>query len=69
MSWAALRRKITAVSAMETAHPADWCEDSTNPNTIQEKVNNLVLCSVILDGSYKADVRLSAIFSHQCGFN
>lgn len=41
---------------METARPADWCEDTTNPNTIQEKVNNLVLF-IILDGSYQADVR------------
>lgn len=51
MSWAALQRKITAASAMEMARPADWCEDTTNPNTIQEKVNNLVLFSIILDGS------------------
>lgn len=69
MSWAALPRKITAASAVETARPADWCEDTTNPNMIQEKVNNLVLFSIILDGSYQADVRLSALFSHQCGFN
>lgn len=54
---------------METACPADWCEDTTNPNTIQEKVNHLVLFSIILDGSYPADVHLGAIFSRQCGFN
>lgn len=42
---------------METARPADWCEDTTKPNTIQEKVNDLVLFSIILDGSYQADVR------------
>lgn len=54
---------------MEMDRPADWCEDTTNPNTIQEKVNNVVLFSIILEGPYQADVRLSAIFSHECGFN
>lgn len=61
MSWAALRRKITAASAMETARPADWCEDTTNPNTIQEKVNNLVLFCIILDGSYQAITLISVV--------
>lgn len=43
MSLAAQPRRTTAASAAATAHPADWCEDTTNPSTIQEKVNNPVL--------------------------
>lgn len=41
MSWGAQQRRTTVASATEMAHPADWCEDTTSPNTIQEKVKNL----------------------------
>lgn len=30
------------VSAVEMAHPADLCEDTTNPSMLQEKVKNLL---------------------------
>lgn len=40
---AAQPRRTTAASAAATAHPADWCEDTINPSTVQEKVNNLGL--------------------------
>lgn len=43
MSSAAQPRRTTVASAVVTAHPADWCEDTTNPSTTQEKVNNPVL--------------------------
>ncbi len=43
MSWGAQQRRTTAVSAMEMARPAGWCEDTTNPSMLQEKVKNLYL--------------------------
>lgn len=39
---AAQPKRTTAASAAATAHPVDWCEDTTNPSIIQEKVNNSV---------------------------
>lgn len=40
---AAQPRRTTVASAAAAAHPAGWCEDTTNPSTTQEKVNNHVL--------------------------
>lgn len=41
MSWGAQQKRTIAASATEMAHPADWCEDTTNPSMLQEKVKNL----------------------------
>jgi len=41
MIWGAQQRRTTAASAMEMAHHADWCGDTTNPSMLQEKVNAL----------------------------
>lgn len=42
MSWGAQQKRTTAASAMEMARPVDWCEDTTNPSMLQEKVKNLL---------------------------